>query len=683
MRSLSALPLLLSLLPMLLLACSLPPSGEPISSSGSAGAASGAGSPTGPAGSTPWPDAAGATSDPGLAALAADFWEEMLRADPVAASNLGDHRYLGLLKDLSPGGLAARRTRLEALSARAAAWDGAATAAGIGAQPPDTQPAPDAASPATQPLSAPDRLTLELLREEIERALIVHDAHFERWLVNPSGAPHIELQNLVEDQPAHTAEERDAMIARWAAMPAFVRQASFALLAGLHEGRVGTRTAIEKTIAQLDALLARSPDEWPLGNPPLDPTVASFTNRTLLEKLRAGLRENLAPALAGYRAVLHDRLLPVARGDEQPGLSSLPGGKELYAQLILAQTGLPLGAQELHDFGRSEVARIRHEMAVLGERVFGAEVAAGAEAGASRDTGEARDDGALREPGASLEAVALREDAIVAAVQHKLRSDPALHFATRDEVQAAAEGALARAAAAVPSAFGLLPPVPCEVVRIAPHEERDTTIAYYREPAADGSRPGRYCINTFAPETRPRYEAEVLAFHESIPGHHLQISIAQELADLPRFRREGGPTAYVEGWALYTERLAEELHLYSGDSDRLGVLSFDAWRACRLVVDTGLHAFGWSRQQAIDYMTANTLLAPNNIENEVDRYIATPAQALAYKVGQREILALRAEAEARLGARFDLPAFHDVVLGSGAVSLPALRRNVEGWIAGR
>jgi len=625
MRSLPDLSLILCLLPLLLLACSSPSGGDAAKPSAN------------PATGAPWTDAAGATADPALAALTVDLWEEMLRGDPVFASNLGDDRYLGKLKDLSVAGLASRRERLEALSARAAAMNAAA-------------------------LAAADRVTLDLLREELERALIFHDAHFEQWLVNPSGAPHIELQNLVEDQPAHTQAERDAMLARWAAMPVHVEQARQALLAGKREGRVGSRSAMEKTIAQLDELLARSVDDWPLGNPKLDPATAAFTSRLLLEQLRAGLRQNLAPALASYRAVLHDRLLPVARSDAQPGLASLPGGRELYPRLILAHTGLPFTAQELHDFGLAEIARIRREMAVLGEKTFGPGPA-----------------GVLGRPGA-MPAGPAREDAIVAMVQERLRSDPALHFTTRDEVEAAADNALLRAEAAVPAVFGLLPPVPCDVVRIAPHEERDTTIAYYREPAADGSRPGRYYINTYAPETRPRYEAEVLAFHESIPGHHLQISIAQELDDLPRFRREGGPTAYVEGWALYTERLSEELGLYSSDTDRLGVLSFDAWRASRLVVDTGLHDFGWSRQQAIDYMLANTLLAPNNIANEVDRYIATPGQALAYKVGQREILALRAEAELALGQRFDLKAFHDVVLGSGAVSLPVLRRNVEAWV---
>jgi uncharacterized protein (DUF885 family) len=188
-------------------------------------------------------------------------------------------------------------------------------------------------------------------------------------------------------------------------------------------------------------------------------------------------------------------------------------------------------------------------------------------------------------------------------------------------------------------------------------------------------------INTYLPETRPRYEAEALAFHESVPGHHLQISIAQELTGIPEFRKHQGVTAYVEGWALYTEHLADEMGLYSSDVDRMGMLSFDAWRACRLVVDTGIHAMGWSRQQAIDYMTENSLLAENNIANEVDRYISWPGQALAYKLGQREILSLRDEAKRKLGARFDIKAFHDAVLENGAVALPVLREQVEAYIA--
>ena len=232
----------------------------------------------------------------------------------------------------------------------------------------------------------------------------------------------------------------------------------------------------------------------------------------------------------------------------------------------------------------------------------------------------------------------------------------------------------------MPRFFGTLPKASCIVRPIPEYEAPFSTIAYYQGPNPDGSKPGEYFINTYAPETRPRAEARVLAYHESIPGHHLQIAIAQELDELPAFRRHMGITAYVEGWALYTERLAEEMGLYADDLDRLGVLSFDAWRASRLVVDTGIHALGWTRERAEQFLAENTPLALNNIENEVDRYINWPGQALAYKLGQLEIRALRAQAKEALGEDFSIQSFHDVVLEAGAVSLGVLRQQVEAWI---
>jgi uncharacterized protein (DUF885 family) len=307
--------------------------------------------------------------------------------------------------------------------------------------------------------------------------------------------------------------------------------------------------------------------------------------------------------------------------------------------MIRIHTSLQKTPQELHQLGLDEVKRIRAALSELGGKTLG-----------TTD---------------------------VAEIQRKLRTDPAMHFATADEVEAKARATLARARAAIPQYFGILPKADCQVKVMGMHEAPYSTIAYYRNPAQDGSRPGYYMINTYQPETRPKYEAEALAFHESIPGHHLQIAIAMELTGIPEFRKHEGVTAYVEGWGLYTERLADDMHLYSSDVDRIGMLSFDAWRACRLVVDTGLHAMGWSRQQAIDYMEQNTVLAENNIANEVDRYIGSPGQALAYKCGQLEILRLRQEAMDRLGSRFDIKAFHDVVLRNGAVALPVLREQVK------
>jgi uncharacterized protein (DUF885 family) len=315
---------------------------------------------------------------------------------------------------------------------------------------------------------------------------------------------------------------------------------------------------------------------------------------------------------------------------------------ESYTKLIRVHTSLDMTPQELHELGLQQVAKFRKDLSALGAKVLG-----------TSDVDE---------------------------IEKKLRSDPALHFATANQVEVKARATLARAQAAVPKWFGVAQPkTPCRVKVMGMHEAPYSTIAYYREPSGPG-KPGLYMINTYLPETRPRYEAEALAFHESVPGHHLQIAVAQELKDVPAFRRHQGVTAFVEGWALYTERLADEMGLYSSDLDRLGMLSYDAWRSCRLVVDTGIHAMGWTRQQAIDYMTANSCLAENNIENEVDRYITWPGQALAYKVGQLEILRLRDEAKQKLGPRFDIKAFHDVVLRNGAVALPVLREQVAHYI---
>ena len=397
-------------------------------------------------------------------------------------------------------------------------------------------------------------------------------------------------------------------------------------------------------------LLARPDDDWPLVAPLAglargDGGAWSTADRErFVADVRAVVADDIRPAFARLHETLATEIRPAARPADRPGLCHLPDGEATYRGLARAHTSLDATPGELHRTGLAEIDRIDGEIVDLAGRTIGT--------------------GTL-------------PDALAA-----LRGDPALHFRTREEVFAKAVSALERAAEAIPDWFGRLPQAPCEVVRMGPHEEEHSTIAYYRHPAEDGSRPGQYYVNTAHPETRPRYEAEVLAYHESIPGHHLQIAIAQELAGLPAFRRHLGPTAFFEGWGLYTERLGDEMGLYSGDLDRIGVLSFDAWRASRLVVDTGMHAMGWTRQQAIDFMLEHTALAPNNIANEVDRYIVIPGQALAYKTGQLELLRLRAEARERLGSAFDIRAFHDTVLGNGAVALPTLRGIVEAWVAG-
>jgi uncharacterized protein (DUF885 family) len=270
----------------------------------------------------------------------------------------------------------------------------------------------------------------------------------------------------------------------------------------------------------------------------------------------------------------------------------------------------------------------------------------------------------------------------IRAFTERLTRDPANLPATRQEILEAARQLLAQAQAALPRAFGRLPAVPCVVEPIEEYRERDAVAAFYYQPAADGSRPGTFYVNTFEPSSRPRHTLPALTFHEAVPGHHLQIVVAHEARDLPAFRRFSAgwlANAYVEGWALYTERLADELELYPDDLARYGMLGYQAWRACRLVVDTGLHHLRWSRQQAIEFFLQSVGLTERETVNEVDRYIIWPGQALSYKIGQREIEALRRETRQRLGGRFDLRAFHDELLRHGPVPLPTLRRALAAW----
>lgn len=489
-------------------------------------------------------------------------------------------------------------------------------------------------------LTARDAETLAMARHLISERLIHAEVGLGTWLLSPNRGVHTFLWNLSADQPVGTSAERDALVRRWAAMPRYVEQARRNFLAALENGKVANRRAVQASVEQLDKLLAEPTESWAVASPgaELDP----LARRALQRRVLPGLERRLRPALRRLRDTLRDEVLPAARSDDAPGLAALPGGTEDYARLARAHTGLDMPPSKIHQIGLTQIAKVRDEMVALGESLFGTTT--------------------------------------LASLQERLRTDPSLYFETREEVEGLAVAALARAEAGLDGWFGRRPEASCTVVRIAPHEEAHSTIAYYRGPAVDGSAPGRYFINTYAPPTRPRFDAEVLAFHEAVPGHHLQIAIAQELPGVPLFQRNTGTTGFVEGWALYTERLCDEMGLYSSDLDRLGMLSFDAWRASRLVVDTGLHDQGWSRDKAIAYLEANTLMSHNNAVVEVDRYIANPGQALAYKLGQLAILGLRETARERLGERFDVADFHDVALSAGAVTLELLEQRVMRWI---
>ncbi|MBX2798324.1 MAG: DUF885 domain-containing protein [Myxococcales bacterium] len=476
-----------------------------------------------------------------------------------------------------------------------------------------------------------EQLDLSEPTDELTRELLVHGLEgFVRegrtcrswtWVVGAQDNPVSRTAELPKLHDLGTDDGREAFHARLEQLPAWVDEQVSNLTIGLRTGRVADAESLARVVDLVDRELARPRDERPLAATP---------------HAQQLLAERIDPALQRYRDLLAHQLAPAA---PPPGLTHAPDGAACYAARIRQHTGSDLDPDDVHRTGLQELRRIAEEIAPLGEELFGL----------SRVT----------EIGAHL------------------RSSPELHFATADEIRATATATLQRAQSAVPSVFARLPTAPCEVRPIPAHIAPFTYIAYYQP--VDASGVGAYCVNTHAPTTRPRWDAEALAFHESVPGHHLQLALARELS-IPAFRRHRYETAYCEGWALYAERLADELQLYSGALDRLGMHSFDAWRAARLVVDTGIHHRGWSRERAVAFLADHTLLAPNNVDNEVNRYIGWPGQALAYKLGQLEVLALRDEARSARGARFDLAAFHTAVLEAGPLPLPILRRRVQRWL---
>lgn len=489
-------------------------------------------------------------------------------------------------------------------------------------------------------LTPEDARTRDLLLADLRAAAAVDVCRAERWQASAGNNPLARWGDLPLLHPRRDRRDLEHLAARYEAIGPAIDVEIALLRGGLREGLVADAESIRRVVAMIDRQLDEPFERWSL----LAPRPGATGDAALGGRLRTAVVEGVAPALRRYRDLLEAELLPHGRLDGRAGVGALPRGDACYDALIVQHTTLPRSAEEIHAVGLEEIARIDGELVALGAKALG-----------TRD---------------------------LAGTLAALRGDPALYFATADEIEAAASAALSRAKAAMPRYFGRLPQADCVVTRVPDYKAPFTTVAYYEPAHADGSKPGEYFVNVLDPHTRPRFEARVLAVHESIPGHHLQVAIAQELTALPAFRRNAGYGAFVEGWALYTERLADEMGLYETDLDRLGMLSFDAWRAARLVVDTGIHTQGWTRAQAEAFMLEHTALSANNISNEVDRYVGWPGQALGYKIGQRELLALRQRAQTALGDRFVLAEFHDAVLGAGAVTLPALREQIDAYIAG-
>ena len=408
------------------------------------------------------------------------------------------------------------------------------------------------------------------------------------------------------------------------------------------DGRTSTQVGVAQALDQLHGHLALAPEQDTLLTVALPADVDAVTVRA---QAAVVLAEQVRPALQRLSAVLQDVVAPNARDDEHVGIRYVPGGEQGYRAAVRRHTTTELDPAEIHEIGRQCLRELADEWAEIGGRALG-----------TTD---------------------------VVEIRRRLREDPSLRFTDTRQIVGVVTGALARAEAVRDAWFPPYDIAPCVVEEIDPLEAGNAPMAYYRPPAGDGSRPGAHCVLTADPGARFTYEYEALAFHESTPGHHLQIASAQRRPGLPAYRRflDAEVCGYVEGWGLYCERLADEMGLYTSDLARLGMLSFDALRACRLVVDTGMHLHGWSRQRAMAFLWENTATTRSNVANETSRYISWPGQALAYMIGRREIVRLRGDAEQALGSSFDVRAFHGVVLGQGAVPLDVLARNVSRWVA--
>jgi uncharacterized protein (DUF885 family) len=565
-------------------------------------------------------DATAGVENPQLKELLLRDWDLGMHEAPVFATSVGDHRFDDRLSDPSWSHALETREKVKALVA-------------------------DAKKLRELQLSAHDREILELYIDLAEPNVEAQVCDFELWSVGPGGADPFEaLTPVAEKHAVKTAQDAANLIARYKAMPAWLDTTVENIRRGAKEGKIASAALIKADIEETDITLALPLDQWELANP----AKADHPDwkPEELAKFRADLMATLPPikdALKRYRDALSTDLLPHGRSEDKAGLGGLPNGLACYKAMIRGATSLPMTAEELHKLGEDEVARAEKEFADLGEQIF--------------------------------------HTRNVQAINEKIRSDKAMYFTTSDEIMKTADQVIERTRAKLPQYFGILPKAKLIVRPMEPAEAAVHAAPFYQEANTDGSKPGEYRINLSKPETRSRWDAENSAFHEGLPGHHLQVAIAQELEGVPAFLKYGGLNSFVEGWALYTERLADEMGLYSGPIDRLGMVEWDRVRGARLVVDTGIHALGWSPEKARKYFHEHTAMADSDIAQEIDRYTSSPAQALSYKVGDIAIRRLRQKAKDELGAKFDIRGFHDTVLGHGAVTLGVLERNVNAWIA--
>jgi len=552
-----------------------------------------------------------------LHSLFDEKWQYELRTSPESATALGDNRYNDRLSDYSAEFY---RKDLEESRKFLARFEALPTAG----------------------LSQQDRLSRELmirnLREQIE------GAEFKPWemSVSQNGGPQIELPDLITITPFNTANDYENYISRLKQIPGVFEQVTANLEQGMKDGLMPPRFLLEKVAPQAEDVAGKTGENSPFFDPlqKFPSSISSADQDRLRKEALAAINNQIIPAYRRFADFMRKDYAPHGRGE--PGIWALPNGEKRYRYAVRRMTTTDLTPDQIHEIGLKELHQTEAEMLAVAKR-FG-----------FND---------------------------LASFNEHIKGDRKLYATSGQQLLDLYAKYVREMEPRLPQYFGNLPRARLAAIPMAPVRQKNAVPADYTPGTADGSRPGHINVNEYDPEHRLLLNVEAIAYHEGIPGHHLQISLAQELTGLPEFRKHAGYTAFVEGWALYSERLAHEMGCYQDPYSDYGRLENEMWRDIRLVIDTGVHAKHWSRDQMVEYFHKYTAMDEPNIQTEVDRYIAWPGQALAYKLGQLEILKLREQARQKLGAKFDIRNFHDEVLGNGALPLNVLEEQVENWIS--
>ena len=551
-----------------------------------------------------------------LHALFEAEWQYNLRESPTMASSLGDKRYNDRWPDVSIKAIEQRHQHDQGLLQRLAQIDATS-------------------------LSEPDRLNLDLLRRQTQVSL--DEFPFLWHLVPLNQREGIQDESSLADSlPFQETKDYEDWLTRLKTFPDYMDQTIALMRAGIEAGMVQPQVVMQRLPGQIKRQIVEDPTASLYYKPfkTFPPDLEKAERERLEREAQAAIRERIVPAYRKFLGFFEREYFPACL--KGIGASRLPRGQEFYAFLARKHTTTTLTPREIHEIGLAEVKRIRAAMEKIKQEVG-------------------------------------FQGSLAEFFEH-LRTAPQFQFTDPNELMTAYLVFSKRVDPLLTRVFKKLPRIPFGIEAIPTHMAPDTTTAYYRPPAADGTRAGTYFVNLYKPETRPKYEIPALSLHEAMPGHHLQIALATELENVPEFRKQFFVTAFIEGWALYSESLGDEMGLYDDPYSKFGQLTYEMWRAIRLVVDSGMHSLEWSRAEAIAYFKDNAAKSELDITNEVDRYIAWPGQALAYKIGELKIKELRQRAEKKLGSRFDLREFHDVILRNGALPLDLLEQQVDHWI---